>query len=283
MYNRIFVCLVFFLVVCSVLSQSNDTQKYRLVARETNIGLGELRLNDPYLSPISYSGFSLRADYLTRSFVSVNNSKWSYQLQFDGSLGLLSNPTGSASMLYAATQLGWGMNYHIRLSNGFQILTGGLVDGQFGLKWLSRNVNNPVNMDMAINLNAVAEARYDFSLWKQQLRFCIRLQSPVVGTMFVPVLGASYYEMFGLGNMEHTIHFSSLYNKRTLNSNINLQIPLRKITLLVGVATDNRLYKANQLVYRHNASYLSFGLKANVYQFGGARNVAPTHFLSTDK
>jgi len=283
MFRRILISLVLFLEVCTVASQAGDAKNYRLVARETNIGFGALSLTDPYLSPLSYSGFSLCSDYLARSYVSVTNPNLSSQLQFDGSLGLLSNPTGTASMLYAGMQLGWGLNYHFRFSNHFQLLAGGLVDGQFGLKWLSRNVNNPVNMDIAANLNAIAEARYDFSLLKQQFRLSLQLQSPVVGGMFVPLLGASYYEMFGLGNMKHAVHFSSLHNKMALNSNLNLQIPLRKLTVMVGVATDSRLYKANDLVYRHHASYLSIGLKANVYQFGGSRNEAPSQFLSTDK
>lgn len=283
MRTKFVLFVLFSLLVLSVNSQTGDSVSYKLTARETSIGLGALSITDPYLSPISYSGTSFRTNYLARTFVSVTNTNLSYQVQFEGSLGLLSNPTGTASMLYAGTQVGWGLNYHFRFTDRFQLLVGGLVDGQFGVKWLSRNVNNPVNMDVAANLNAMAEARYDFNLWKRQLRLTFSMQSPVLGAMFVPLIGASYYEMFGLGNMQKAIHFSSLHNKVALNSHLNLQIPLRNSTIIIGVATDSRLYKANNQVYSHYASCVSLGFKADIFQFGGVRNVAPMNFLSTDR
>ena len=101
--------------------------------------------------------------------------------------------------------------------------------------------------------------------------------------MFVPKSGASYYEMFDLGNLTDAFHFSSLYNKRGLNSAFSVVVPFNRSVWHFGLRMNTLRYSANKLVFDRNEFGLLVGTTFDAINFAGRKNKAPKNFISTQE
>ena len=138
-------------------------------------------------------------------------------------------------------------------------------------------------MDMATNLNVSGVIRYDVSLLRMTLRLQLSAETPVVGLMFVPLAGASYYEMFELGNHAGLTHFSSLHNKRGINPKLTVDIPFAQSTWQVGLAYQHLKYEANDMVFKRNSFSLMVGTTFDVVSFSGRKKKLSPNFISTNE
>jgi len=263
--------------------QANIEKNYKLVSATENVSMSLLNFIDPYLSPLTYSGFGVGYKHAERKYFNSENTKYSMQGKLNAMLGISLNPAYSAAMTYVGGAYSWGAFYHYRDLKNFHILAGATTDAQFGFKSLMRNVNNPVNVDAALNLNFAGLVRYDFGFKKLRMRLNYELETPLMGCMFVPLGGASYYEMFELWNLNNAIHFSSLHNKLGLKSDLSLDFLMKKSTISFGFSNQNLIYEANNLVFKQDIFSFNIGYKYDFYIFKGRNNPAPTNFISTDK
>jgi hypothetical protein len=186
-------------------------------------------------------------------------------------------------MTYLGLSYSWGMHYHFRPMKGLLLLVGGNYELDLAVKNIARNVNNPANVDLATNLNLSGVARYDIPTRKRTMQLQLAVQSPLFGCMFVPRNGASYYEMFELWNLSDAVHFSSLHNKRGIETNLMLQIPFNLSTLRFGLGYNGLKYTANEMVFRRNEISLLIGTTFEVATFEGKKNRAPKNFMSTNE
>lgn len=272
----LFICVNFF-------AQQSEGRKYRLITSTNNTSISVLNMIDPYLSPLTYSGLGVGFEHTERQYFKPENRQFSMQSKLGTLVGIAMNPAFSSTMTYIGGTYSWGAFYHYRELSDVQIIAGATTDAQFGFKSNIRNVNNPINIDLATNLNLAAAFRYDFKLRQQQMRLSYEFETPIVGCMFVPMVGASYYELFDLWNLRNTIHFSSLHNKLAFKSALMLEIPLRKSVITVGFGGQSLLYKANNMVFKNNISSLIIGYKFNLYKFKGKNDLAPANFISTER
>lgn len=264
-------------------AQNTDEQKYLLTTTNQSFGLATLSILDPYLSPSVYSGIGIKYGDENSQFFSPENINISWQNKMNLETGLSFNPASTNYMFYFGANYGWGMSYHFRLQKGLQVLAGGLCDLDFGLKMIGRNVNNPVNLDLATNLNLTGAVLYDIPLRRKTLRLQLALQTPVLGCMFVPVGGASYYEIFELGNFTNTFHVSSLINKRGLSGAFTVDVPFNRSVWRVGLNFMTLKYAANDMVFQRNEFGLSIGTTFDVATFAGRKNKAPKNFISANE
>lgn len=276
--------LILVVLFSSALSaQNSDEKKYLLTTNTTTFGLSTLSFLDPYLSPLTYNGLGIIYEHNNSRFLSIDNTRVSTQSKLNLEAGITLNPQYTSSMIYLGANYGWGLLYHFNSINGIQLQAGGSWDIDFGFKNVDRNINNPVNLDMATNLNIIGLAKYNVPLRKRTLKLQLAVESPILGCMFVPGIGASYYEMFELGNLNDAFHFSSLYNKRGLNAALTVEVPFKHSVWRFGFKTSNLKYSANDLVFKRNELSLLVGTIFDMASFAGKKHKAPKNFISTNE
>ncbi|MDS1032393.1 DUF3316 domain-containing protein [Porphyromonadaceae sp. NP-X] len=244
-------------------------------------GFSTINMLDSYLSPLKYSGSGFRYENDNRKFVSPENIRLSKENHFNMNFGLTENPAQTSEMWYLGMNFSWGMHRHFYVGENLLLLAGGLWDLDFMGKTNSRNQNNPFNIDLATNLNLSGEAVYRIRTPKRMLRLGFSMQAPLVGVMFVPEQGASYYEIFELQNFSNTLHFTSLHNKLSLTENLSLDIPFNHTTLRFGFRNENLKFEANQMIFKRNDLSFHVGFIYDFYKFEGTKNRAPSSFNST--
>jgi len=268
--------------VSGAVAQPPEDRTDLLTSVTTQFGWSALRLNDAYLSDLQYSGYGMQFNNTTHRFLNTGNTLFSQRTDVTINAGVAMNQPQSASISYFGGNVGYGLQAHFKPLRNLQLLVGGEMDAELGVKGYSRDVNNAGNMDLATNLNLAATIRYNLRVWKSTLRLQADFQTPLLGLMFVPVRGESYSEIYYLHSYENLFHFTSLHNKNGLNARYLVQIPLKHTILNVGIHTEYVKYAANDMVFRRNITSLQVGATYDLVLFGGRKHPAPAGFISSE-
>lgn len=268
--------------VSVVKAQQPADKDYLLTSFTTQYGWSVLDLTDGYLSDLPYSGYGLQFSATSRRFANPENDRLSMRTDFSLNAGAVMNQPQSASISYVGANVGYGLQVHFKPLRNLQLLVGGEGDAEMGLKAYSRDVNNAGNMDLALNLNLAATLRYDLNVWHRPIRLQADLRTPLLGLMFVPVRGESYSEIYYLHSYDNLFHLTSLHNKNGLNIKYLIQVPLKHSVLNIGFQTDYLKYRANNMVFVRNITSMQVGATYDLVLFGGRKNAAPAHFISSE-
>ena len=239
-----------FLLLCNVTIAQTADEKYLLTSKSNSFSVSNLNLLDPYLSPIVYSGNGLRSETIESKFLSNKSNSPSSIRKFGQGTGYALNPTGTSSMIYYSLDIENGIFHHFPSIYGIKLMAGGSWAFDFGYKTILRNINNPMNIDLATNFNLSGIIKYDFHVFKKLIGLQLSAQMPIMGCMFVPPAGATYYEMFYLLGLDNTLHFSSLHNKYGINADMSFTIPFKKIDFYFGLKHRGLKYAANERVFK---------------------------------
>jgi len=264
---------------------SQNAEKYRLKTSDWQIGANFAKLRDPYLSPMDYSGNGIWAGWNNKRFFLKSSEKFIETSSISLSYNILLNPPQTAAMHYLGGNVNYGVHYRFPILKNLWFLLGASADIDLGFRYLSRNSNNPFNMDFGENLNLSAAAQWKFSLLRRVFQVDASARTPLVGLMFVPQRGASYYEMGTFDDgMNNTLHLSYLGNKQGLKAMLGLDIPIWRLTIRLSGNADFLVHKANESVYRYQRAVCGFGigLKYNFITFAGRKNLPPNNFITPD-
>ena len=273
----IYVC---FIVLSFTFAQADNTKQYLLTTSTENISLTTVDLLDPYLSPLVYTGMGVGFQHSDMKYFKKYVGQMSHESRFSILAANTYNPQYSSSVNYVGGQYQWGMHYHFRPLEGLHLLAGGNAGALMAVKSNERNVNNPVNVDAALDLGFSGIANYDFSLWRKRFTLSFQLEFPLLGMMYVPMQGASYYEMFTGGDLSNTLHLSSLHNRLARTSGLKLEIPTKNSTWHVGISTSKLKYEANDMFFKQNNYNFNVGYTYDLYIFRGRKNLPPHNFIS---
>ena len=261
-------------------AQSLTNELFPLTQVYNQYGLSAVQLIDPYLSILQYTGVGMRLEYSASRYLNPNKTDLTFYRRVTGLAALTVNPRSTASISYMGGNAAWGMQYHYREIDNFVLLAGGNVDLDFAYKMNSRNVNNPVNIDLSTNLNAMLGARYFYPTRRRMLQFNVAMEFPVIGSMFVPFPGLSYYEMSQSKNFAEAIHFTSFHNKQGIKQNYSIDVPFKKSTWSFGSRMQELKYRADDQTYSFMEYSFFVGITYDQIRFSGRRVKVPEIFIS---
>lgn len=279
--TTIILMMVFHLLF--VKAQVQQEMKLPLTNVYHHVGLAAIEIVDPYLSVLEYSGVGLRYEYTADRFFNPENPVLSSKGRISGLAARTVNPRSTASVILMGANASWGVQYYYRKFEDILLLGGANLEADFAYKMNSRNVNNPINIDLATNLNLTLGGRYYIHTKRRTIQLNAGFEFPVMGCMFVPYQGFSYYEMYTTKEYMEAVHFSSLHNKQGLKQFLSFDIPFKHSTWSFGIRKHDLKYKADEQVYSYSEYAYSIGITYDMISFSGRKINVPEIFISPKK
>lgn len=244
-----------------------------ITAQETEVatmlGVGGANMLDTYLSQEKYRGVEwrlmseVRRDRLYMDSLSMGSTGGltyglSHELAFAYTHNRVRNGheySGHYVFAYSVTRR-WDM-----LHDALHIYVGGMAEGLLGGTYNNRNSNNnPAQGYLSAAIGAHLAARYDLTVFGKRVTVGYEARYPLVGMMFSPNYGQSYYEIFNLGNYDHNIVVTSPATFQ-LRQQLTADVMLKGNTSLrLGYLCDIRQATPNNLKQHHYYNAVTIGI-----------------------
>ena len=248
------------------LLQAAPTAQTRFTTRATMYGVGFTNVYDTYLSPQEYTGIEFRISRESMRMTRWADGNLSLQSFFQGNLGYTHNHVDNNNTFSALANWNYGLHYNFRLTDNFRLLAGGVVDLNGGFVWNLRNGNNPASARAYINLDASGMAIWDLRIKNRPITLRYQLNLPLMGVMFSPHYGQSYYEIFSLGNAAGVVKFTSLHNQPSLRQMLTVDFPVRKARMRVAYVWDAQQSRVNGLRTHAYSHVFMIGFVKHLYR-----------------
>lgn len=244
---------------------THGNESYRHVVRSTLVGAGFANVFDTYLSPLEYKGAEVRFLFENMRMTGLMDGNVSAQHIFQVSFDYTKNPTKSVKSYSGLINWTYALHYHKKYNERLKILFGPMIDVNGGVIYNQRNSNNPAQAKAYLNLGGSAAVYYNFHIGRSPFTLRYQANLPLLGIMFSPEYGESYYEIFGLGNGGKNVLFTSLHNMPSLRQMLSLDCPIKNSILRIGYLCDLQQSKVNNIkshTYSHN---FMIGVVRNLY------------------
>ncbi|MBQ6202575.1 MAG: DUF3316 domain-containing protein [Prevotella sp.] len=248
--------------------------------RFTLIGIGQAKMLDTYLSNENYSGTELRMVSQTekwhyREALKESERKdtvdhfWSHAFRHQLSLQYThprSNDCNYLGGLYACifnyshNWNRWIAGHHMTFQAGLQAELG------LGFLYSTRNTNNPAQARAYLNAGPAVSVNYPFHAFRMRRPLALRYEvnAPLLGILFSPNYGQSYYEIFTRGNYDHNCVLTTPFNAPTLRQMLTLDVQLKPFTMRLGYIGDYEQAKVNSLKYHTYSHLFTIGFVKNL-------------------
>lgn len=238
-----FILLVAFLLI----GLAANAQEGPIYTRSTSFGAGVTSLLDTYLSPENYKGWEVRFSRETLHQTKLMKGKIWQQTYFQGNFGYTDNRAENNKTATALANWNYGWYYRQPLSNNFNLLLGGAADLNGGFTYNMRNGNNPVSLRIYGSIDASALALWKLQIRQRLLQLRYQFNFPLMGLMFMPHYGQSYYEIFSIGERGGTVKFTSPFNAPSLRQILSADYPIGKLTFRLTYVWDIQQAHINQI------------------------------------
>lgn len=250
--RRIIWTLAVACLVTTMFAQPTDSTRIRTSV--DMLGVGSTRILDTYLSQEKFSGVGL--SYLHISEWQSLESRWSTIIQQEFNLSSTKDRSEKAEELQGDYGFFWGKYYNWNLfDHRLQIQAGGLINANVGFIYNTVNSNNPAQARLSANIMPSGVATYNFQLWQKRFAIRYELDLPLVGIMFSPNYGQSYYEIFNQGNYDHNIVPTTFVSVPNLRQQLSIDWNGgRTWTLRIGYLGNYQQSDVNNLkshIYTH--------------------------------
>lgn len=187
-------------------------------AQSHMIGIGPSRILDTYISQEKFSGVGITYLYIRAG--KKPNKRWQNNIEHEVDLSKTRDRSHTTSMLEGNYNLYWARLARLATipsppsppskpsqpsQPSFLLQAGLAANVNLGFLYDMSNSNNPAQARIALNLMPTAIATYGFNIRQQHFSLRYELNLPLVGLMFSPNYGQSYYEIFSRGNYDHNI------------------------------------------------------------------------------
>ena len=252
--------------------EADREQVSRIVVRSLMAGGGWANVLDTYLSPLEYTGGGARIVFESMQNTRWRQGRWKVQHQVQLQYAYTKNPSGSADMHAGLLTYSYALLYKFPMAGRLQVLAGPMLDVNGGVVYNQRNSNNPAQAKAYGGLGASGMLAYRFHIGRYPLLLRYQAQLPLLGVMFSPEYGASYYDMFSLGHGSGSVRFTSLHNHPSLRQLLTLDMPIGTGILRVGYLCDLQQAKVNGLKTHHYSHDFLLGFVRHLYLLKGKRH-----------
>ena len=246
------------LTVSAAHAQNDPLDNNEIITRARMVGMGYTSILDTYLSPVTHTGAELR--YISHITRQMPGSRYTRQLIHQGNFADVEDRSGKSSEMAGLYDLSYAIHYNWPLCGGkLHIQAGGMIETGIGVIYNTRNQNNPAQLRLFTHLAPSAVATYRFKLFGLKCSTRYEVSVPLVGLMFSPNYGQSYYEIFSLGNYDHNCVVTTPFSAPSMRQMLTLDIALRSTTLRVGYLGDIQQSKVNLLKQHVNTHAMVIG------------------------
>lgn len=224
----------------------------RIVVKSSQIGVTLLNNLDTYLSNYNHKGVGLTYSHEAFRNASTGNYRWKYQKQLNITAGYALQ--GSSMQYTALINYNWSGYHPFKVTKGLTLLAGAQIQFEGGALYNPAGGNNPAAAKLRTALAASGMAIYHFPVRRNNWIARYQLDIPLMGAMFAPGFGQSYYEIFGLGHASNIVAFTHPGNNPSWRHMLSLDIPMRATTLRISYTSDlyqSRINDINCHIYRN--------------------------------
>lgn len=229
------------------------------------LGVGSADVLDSYLSPYSYKGLSVRFMHETMRTTHLCDEHIMFQSIIDVDGFTTKSHAGNRNEYGGGARYsaGWYYQLHAQHAHGergdtqqpFNIAGGLQASAYAGGIYNTKGGNNPAQGHFDVMLNLSALATYQFKLHDHTMRLRYQVCIPLLGAMFSPHYGQSYYEAFVLKQYDRNVRCATFVNAPTMR----------------------HLLTADYHVNSRNAIRIGYGGHFNQSTTGGIRYHSYTH------
>lgn len=236
-------------VLCGMgLSLKSSAQNLSTARERVHLfAVGTTHLYDSYLSPLDYEGLHVGYTHMRmRQNETMKREQW-----FDLVLNKTENETKHTS--FYDIELQYAQNWHYLLQpqgqkGDWRFSIGPEWAMHFGGTYSTRNGNNPAQARLALNVAFSALAEKTLRWKNKTFRWRSQIDIPILGLMFAPDYGQSYYEIFELNNYDNNLRITTPFNAPSWRLLSTISFPVNKTALLsVGYKADIRQSAVNHL------------------------------------
>ena len=224
----------------------------RIVVKSSQIGVTLLNNLDTYLSNYNHKGLGLNYSHEAFRDARTGNYRWKYQKQLNITAGYAIR--GSNLQYTALIGYNWGGYHPFKVAKGLTLLAGAQIQLEGGALYNPAGGNNPAAAKLRAALAASGMAIYHFPVRRSEWIVRYQLDIPLMGAMFAPEFGQSYYEIFGLGHAKNVVAFTHPVNNPSWRHMLSLDIPVKATTLRISYIADlyqSRINDINCHIYRN--------------------------------
>ena len=177
-------------------------------------------------------------------------------MEHEADLSTASDRSESISMLEGSYNFYWGMHYNWRmLDNKLRLQAGGVANANLGVLYGMLASNNPVQARASLNIMPSGIATYDLHIGRARFSLRYEVALPLVGIMFSPNYGQSYYEIFTQGNYDRNVVPTTFVSAPTFRQILTLDwFIAEKWALRIGYLGNYQQADINHLkqhIYTH--------------------------------
>lgn len=265
-YRALIFCIELLLPTTLSAQKLDSLRTNQLTVRCVQYGLGYSNILDTYLSTQEYKGIDFRTSRETMRMTNIGKGNVSAQNFLQANFSFGKNRVDNNNTLAGMVNWNYGLHYQFKLSDNFKLLAGGLGDTNLGFIYNLRNSNNPASLRAYINLDASAMAIWRFHVKKRILILRYQLNTPILGVMFSPEMGESYYEIFSLGHYSGTIKLTSIHQQPSLRQFLSLDIPIGQQQIRLTYLGDLQQSHINNIKTHSYSHVFMIGFVKRIYK-----------------